>query len=1057
MRCPECGFPNREGAVICDHCRARLGLSCPRCGYGVDEDTAACPRCGQAVSGGRAAPSAAQKQLFVLGGRYQVMQQVSRSRTSAVYRALDRSTGATVAVKRLDTVALVTPEEKRSALAQFDREATMLEQLRHSGIVPVLAHFREKESVYVVMAWVTGSTLAEVRLEGPLTEPQVRVLGRRLAEAIAYLHSQSPAVILRDLKPSHIMIAPDGQPVVLDLGLSRLFRAGQSRGEANSGTPPFEAPEQKGGGYAGPQSDVYALATLLLVLVRGPKGSGKIVSPTLRRAIAHARREDPDKRTQSMERFARALSTREDLQASFAPPAAHEPEEPSAPAATDPAPFVAPAVHPKPAMPASATVLTRRLRVVRRPGRMRAGYRLHLRNDRQEPVEVRVRSGVPWLTVPSDPIRLEPGSEQAVTVRADLSLAPAPGTRVARAVLLVDGSRRWVPAEVVEPPPSLVVETQELDFGTVGPQGGAATLRVRNDGGGRIPIRISPRYTWLSPSRPELALESGQAAEIEMRLRGGEAPEPGRYEGAVLVDTDIDQVPVDVTFNLGRPELRLHRDTLAFGSVRHPGTAEAEIVLSNTGSAPASVRFSSTHEALSLSHGEVTLPAKHRARVKARLDTKGLPAGKLVLRPAVRIGSPAGSYQMSLEAEVVRPLLAVSETEFDLGSLTPEEIENTKSSLLVSNRGNTELDFDLEPQVPWLRFEPQAGRLSGGASTLVDITLSRQDAQQPGLHEGRPAALVRSQGGTIPLAVSFRLIRPQLAVEPPSVDFGLVSEQGVGERHLTVSNHGTGSLKWTARTDAAWLETVPSSGECPEGTSVPVVVRAYGLALPTGTDQAKANLVFDGPYNRRLVPVTVALSRPILVVEPVADLPDSVDLAPVGGQIILFNRGAGDLRANVASTHPNVTVAQPDVVIGSGRSAPVEVVLSPEADWEPGPMDLTGALQVTSNGGTAEVDLRFRLLVRAKYSLSPDRLVLSAGMEGAIILRNLGRATLEGTVRTSADWLKVQPGKVTVRPGRRARLQVGVAPDVAAIENDTATVTVAVADTTESVEVSITS
>ncbi len=1058
MRCPKCGYPNREGAVACDHCRTRLSSPCPRCGFGVDEGASACPRCGQALSEGRAALSASERQLYILGERYQVMQQLSRGRTSSVYRALDRASGRMVAVKRLDLVALVTPAEKRAAVAQFEREASALEALGHPGVVPVLDHFREKESVFAVMGWVTGSTLADIRLEGAMAEPQVRALGLQLAAALAYLHSQTPPIIMRDLKPSHVMVNSAGQAVLLDLGLSRLFKPGQSRGEANRGTSPYEAPEQADGGYAGPQADVYALATLLLVMARGAGGASTELSPSLRRALVQARRKDPDKRTQSMDRFARALDSGEvpalQTPTVSAPTVAAEPvtaEQPEPPAPEKPA------RKPRPARSATPeiTVVTKRLHITRQPGRERAGYRLKLRNNLPEPVEITARSGVAWLTVPGDPFLVAPSAEHSITVVADLAKAPRAGANVAHAVLIVNGGRHWVAAEVTEPAPSLVVETPLLDFGTVGPQGGLASLTLRNDGGGRIPVRVTSAHPWLSISSGDLALEAGQAASLEVRIRGDQAPEAGIFDAALLVDSDLGQAPVAITFSRGKPELRLSPEELRLGAIRHPESAKAEIVLSNTGTAPALVRFSSVHEALTLSHSEVNLTPQYRVRVSACLDTSGLPPGKLQLKPAVRISSAAGSYQLGLEAEVLRPLLAVSDTDFDLGLLSPEDVAGARASLVVSNRGNADLDFEMEAQVPWLVAEPEQGRLVGGASTVIALSLNAKELQAPGLHEGRPAMIVRSQGGSIPLVARLKLIRPMLAVDPPSLDFGVVLSHGVGEQRLVLTNEGTGQLPWTARTDAAWLEITPASGAGEEGSSTPITVRAYGLALPSGTDQARANLMFSGPHNRQSVPVTVALSQPILNVEPVADLADSLDLAPARGQIILFNRGVGDLKATVTTMESNVTLSRPEVLIPSGRSAAVEVAVTPAEDWEPGERAMAAALQVASNGGDAEVDLRFRVSVRPKLEVAPDRLVLRIDSGGAIIVRNVGKATVSGTVKVSDGWLKVTPERLTIRSGRRARLEVS-AIAMPEIEDATATVSIIVEDIVETVEVSVT-
>jgi hypothetical protein len=577
---------------------------------------------------------------------------------------------------------------------------------------------------------------------------------------------------------------------------------------------------------------------------------------------------------------------------------------------------------------------------------------------------------------------------------------------------------------------------------------------VRNAGGGRLSVHISASVPWLHVTNPDVELDSGQSAKVTVRLAPDAPATGGAFPGALLADSDVGQAYSDVTFSRGRAELLVEPEVLAFGRVRHPEVAEAELVLSNPGTAPVAVRLRATHEALSLSATEVNLPARHRARLRARLATASLAPGALQLPGAVRVTSPVGNYQIGVAVEVVRPLLAVSETGLDFGTLEPEQVSSAQGSLVVSNRGSEPLEFSFEPQVTWLAAWPAEGRLVPGASTVITLTLSGEATETPGVHEAAPAAVIRSEGGIVGIAARYRLVKPVLEVEPASLDFGVMPEQGVSERHLVLSNTGTGDLPWSAATDAPWIELSPSSGICPEGGTIAVTARAYGLALPAGTREARATVTFTGPHNSRTVAMAVALSQPIMAVEPAVELPDSVDFQPVEGRLIIFNRGVGELHATVQANLPWVSLPRPEVIIPSGRSGAVLLRAEPPSDMGPGDVALPGALAVTSNGGDAEVELRLRVVARPQIELTPDRLVLKPGTEGTIIVRNVGLATVNGTVSASATWLSVGPRQLTIRPGSRARVKVA-APATLQNGSDRATVTVSVGELRDEVEVVI--
>jgi serine/threonine-protein kinase len=102
-------------------------------------------------------------------------------------------------------------------------------------------------------------------------EPEKAVdLARKIAEGMAYCHELG--VIHRDLKPENIILTSEGQPVIMDFGLALTkgsHRVTYSNLTAAAGTPDYMAPEQIEGQRGDPQTDVYALGTILYEMLSG--------------------------------------------------------------------------------------------------------------------------------------------------------------------------------------------------------------------------------------------------------------------------------------------------------------------------------------------------------------------------------------------------------------------------------------------------------------------------------------------------------------------------------------------------------------------------------------------------------------------------------------------------------------------------------------------------------------------------------------------------------------------------------------------------------------------
>ncbi len=182
-----------------------------------------------------------------------------------IYRATDLQGMAPVALKVLSVTSAADQE-------RFRREAAMLAQVRHSGVVAYVDHGTTPAGVaYLAMAWVQGRTLADVlRTRGLSVAESVR-LGRRLADALAAVHEQG--IIHRDVTPKNILLPDDDvdRAVLIDFGIARAGRVlGPTRAGTLIGTVGYMSPEQaRGETELDGRTDLFALGCVLFETLSG--------------------------------------------------------------------------------------------------------------------------------------------------------------------------------------------------------------------------------------------------------------------------------------------------------------------------------------------------------------------------------------------------------------------------------------------------------------------------------------------------------------------------------------------------------------------------------------------------------------------------------------------------------------------------------------------------------------------------------------------------------------------------------------------------------------------
>lgn len=204
---------------------------------------------------------------YILGGKYEIQQEVGRGGMSIVYLAMDRRINKVWAVKEVK--ASGKDQNGEIFAAQFIQEAEMLMQLDHPALPRIVDLIDENNKKYVVMDFVEGQNLFEVIKErGSFEEEEVIEWAKQITDALGYLHRQNPPIIYRDMKPGNVMLKPDGNIKIIDFGIARRYKVGNLTDTVALGTQGYVPPEQYSG-QTDPRSDIFAIGMTMHHLLTG--------------------------------------------------------------------------------------------------------------------------------------------------------------------------------------------------------------------------------------------------------------------------------------------------------------------------------------------------------------------------------------------------------------------------------------------------------------------------------------------------------------------------------------------------------------------------------------------------------------------------------------------------------------------------------------------------------------------------------------------------------------------------------------------------------------------
>lgn len=256
----------------------------------------------------------------VIANKYEILRLIGEGGMSRVYLAMDTKLNKQWAVKEIKA----SPDPAKQAIVRESlvTETNMIKRFDHPAFPRIVDLVDEHGTLYVIMDYIEGESLARIlKTQGAQSQDDVIEWSKQLCDALDYLHTRTPPVIYRDMKPGNVMLKPDGSVVVIDFGIAREYReehraaqedAPQADDTTMLGTKGYAAPEQFGGrGQTDARTDVYCLGATMYHLVTGQSPADPpyvmhpirqidaTLSPGLEKIIAKATQQDPTKRYNS--------------------------------------------------------------------------------------------------------------------------------------------------------------------------------------------------------------------------------------------------------------------------------------------------------------------------------------------------------------------------------------------------------------------------------------------------------------------------------------------------------------------------------------------------------------------------------------------------------------------------------------------------------------------------------------------------------------------------------------------------------------------------------------
>ena len=260
----------------------------------------------------------------VIDGKYKILNVVGKGGMSVVYLAMNERANKQWAIKEVRKDGMQSFEVvKQNLVAETD----LLKKLNHPHLPSIIDVIDCDDTFLIVMDYIEGNPLSKaLETSGAQNQDDVIEWAKQLCDVLGYLHSRKPPIIYRDMKPSNVMLKPDGNVMLIDFGTARELKYSSVADTTCLGTQGYAAPEQFGGhGQTDARTDIYCLGATMYHLVTGHNPAtppyemypirqwNPMLSSGLEEIILKCTQRNPEDRYQSCAELLYALDHYKDL------------------------------------------------------------------------------------------------------------------------------------------------------------------------------------------------------------------------------------------------------------------------------------------------------------------------------------------------------------------------------------------------------------------------------------------------------------------------------------------------------------------------------------------------------------------------------------------------------------------------------------------------------------------------------------------------------------------------------------------------------------------------
>ncbi|MHB9031546.1 MAG: Ig-like domain-containing protein [Anaerolineae bacterium] len=321
-------------------------------------------------------------------------------------------------------------------------------------------------------------------------------------------------------------------------------------------------------------------------------------------------------------------------------------------------------------------------------------------------------------------------------------------------------------------------------------------------------------------------------------------------------------------------------------------------------------------------------------------------------------------------------------------------------------------------------------RTAGESMTDLGFAPDPRFGAQAALKDGKTP---REQANIPPAArlAASQPSEPMLSVVPRAIQITDNTSSSPKRVVLTLHNRGEGTLEGRIRSNSPFVHAPARQFQLKGGQTARAIITVEANKIPSGKHNEAQAVAVETSAGRTWIALSSDIaSAPVLrLSQPILDYGIVTDDAPRNLPLVIENGGDNVLNGRVSATVPWLNVNKPGFLCQANAAVSVIIGFTPEKIPN-GRQEDAGALVIDSDGGQAHITVR-AWRQRAEYDLAANTLDMGSTVNGILLERvfklgNKGDGVLEGSARSLAPYLAVQPRQFTIEPKSTCEFTVTV-------------------------------